>query len=268
MKVVIWTSCQGYAISSSLKRHHPEFSVEIYLNYVYLDDPSSTIPPDFSDCDVFIYQRYEDRDSHPEMQIDRLLSEVVPATAKRICVPRIYFTGYWPLSIEDHDDFPKTPVPEILRPYPHEGVNKLMESLLNESYLRGDSIRENLKSTLSRLRAKESAGDITGIADFIEKNFSQRRLFYHPSHPKGDVCALLVAGVFELMGLEVPNTLAEELEHEFDYDIDAPILPCVASALELEFDWKFASHKKFPTIVDTESFYRQLTAKFHPDAYD
>lgn len=213
---VLHANCQGEPLARLLAAS-PEFSarwaVRHYTNYI-----REIIPQDVLEkATLFLYQHLgpEWGDAGSEALLARL-----GKTARAMCIPNMFFLGYWPfwtgkspMPFGDHflDKLYEAGAgkPEILRVYLHGKVAAIAD------------LDDVVAKTLDVERAKEERCAVK-TADFVAANWRAARLFQTVNHP--DVPLLLHAadGILRRLGL---GGLPENVRDTFFFDYEGFCLP-------------------------------------------
>lgn len=226
---VIHANCQGEPLALLLQSS-PEFAARwrvcLYTNYTREAIPDSAL----REATLFLYQNLgpEWGDVASAALLDRLGPGAVP-----VCIPNMFFTGYWPFwtsaSPMDFGDFfldrlhaSGAGKPEMLRVYLHGNIAKMAD------------LEGNVRETLRREREKEAACDVT-TADFVAANWQKTRLFQTVNHPDAPLLMHAAGGLLAHLGLPPLPAMARE---SFTYGYEGfqlPIHPKVAAFFTLAF---------------------------------
>ncbi|MDL2210885.1 hypothetical protein LJC26_08820, partial [Desulfovibrio sp. OttesenSCG-928-O18] len=226
---VLHANCQGEPLALLLGLS-PEFAarwrIRQYTNYTRDAIPDSVL----QNATLFLYQHLGPE--WGDISSEALLQKTGPGTAS-VCIPNMFFKGYWPLWTSDSPmDFGDTLLdrlylsgagkPEILRIYLHGDMKKLADPA------------GVLAKTLATEREKERYCDVKTAA-FVEENWRKTRLFQTVNHP--DVPLLLHAaqGILRHLGLApLPEAVCAEFSYGYE-GFDLPIHPQVAAFHGLPF---------------------------------
>lgn len=226
---LLHANCQGEPLALLLASS-PEFSarwrVRHYTNYTREAIPEEAL----RDATLFIYQHLG-----PEwggFSSDSLLGEINPA-ASSLCIPNMFFKGYWPFWTSDSPmDFADVLLdtlyasgagkPEMLKIYLHGTVTRMVD------------VDGTVAETLRIEREKEKRCDIETSA-FMARHWRERPLFQTVNHPGEELLLLVAQGVLAHLGLPC---LSGDVCAAFRYDYEGfhlPIHPKVGAHLGLEF---------------------------------
>ena len=222
--------CEGFRLSEELNRH---FAVKYHFANLQ-PNLHEAARRDLDSCDIVLAQNIADWDNYP-------LRDAIPTRAQLLRFPLLAFTSLWPF---DHYNGPGDKEP-IDREWPN----------LTFTYLDGllGRLRREIPDKEARFRAYESLegpGVINyvrlhefeqrrllamdaqfggAIGQFILDNFRQRQLFFTTNHPSGDVFAMLMQRILNLLEVKLPFKPVRRLD--ILGDIQVPVHPKVAAAL-------------------------------------
>jgi hypothetical protein len=266
LQVIIWSNCQAGPLNNLfIKFFNKEVVSQYFINYRYMLENKDV--PDFSNCDVFIYQNYEVKGKY---DLSTIISNLKPGTMT-ISLPYLYFDGYWG-SYEQHP-LTKTcekngmfshclyhPVMETLKT--REEIPEIVDKIFSEDAYSKEECLSTVKKSLDFIRDKEKTTTIKDVSYFIESNFRKEKLFYTNRHPTGVVLAFVYDQIFKNMALLLPREIIErETMYSLDFNSRTAIPPSVALHLSLEFSVEEASHKFIPEIKTA----RQFVSRFLED---
>ncbi len=226
---ILHANCQGDSVKQLLL-NTPAFSnlfyIEKYTNYLHEDIPAKSL----NNCSLFIYQQLSAR--WGEHATYALLQKLPPNTPT-ICIPNMFFNGYWPLWTN------KTHMA-----YGNMLIEHLAESGLGIAeilhiYLHGDIKAKYdldclVKLSRDREIEKEKHSSIKTL-DIIDSFWREEQLFHTVNHPGPRLMLHVVSGILEQLGLgKIPSLICNAyfaLENEFTQ----PIHPQVANLFHLPF---------------------------------
>jgi hypothetical protein len=226
---LIHANCQGDALCSLLAatpafaRH---FELRKYTNYLKEAIPQE----DFDRCRVFLYQHLGERWN--DLSSDALLARLHPA-ARRLKIPNLLFTGYWPLwtnkSTMNYGDILLDLL--VSKGYTEsEALHVYLRGRLAEKY----KLDALLGETLFHERRKEQDA-VIALTDFIEENWRARQLFRTPNHPDGSLLLAIADAVLERLELgRVPPSLRDSFTPDYP-DFELPIHPQAGEHFGLSF---------------------------------
>lgn len=232
-------NCQGEPLALLLAKS-PEFSakwrVAHYTNYTREAIPKSVLKT----ATLFVYQ-------HLGAEWGEVASQALSARlnplAERVCVPNMFFAGYWPFwtskSPMNFGDYFLDKLyeagagkPEILRIYRHGNVAAMAD------------LEGVVAETLALERKKEERC-VVKTADFVEKHWRSMRLFQTVNHPEAPLLVVTAQGILAHLGLSpLPDSVCREFT--FDYEgFELPIHPKVAARHGLSFAGEDAEYRVF-----------------------
>lgn len=225
---IIHANCQGEPLLERLMLC-PSFAERYECTLVtnYTREP---MPESITSASLLLYQ-------HLGPQWGELASETVirrlPANARSLCIPNMFFMGYWPLwysapgfNYRDRrlDDLLDMDLPdeETLTLFLRQPIKKYhdLDRLLDETF---------------QHEAEREAHTPIKYLDFIRENWRTRRLFNTINHPGSELMALAAHGVLTELGLEpVPMERLCALPDPFP-EFELPVHPLVADHYGLGF---------------------------------
>ncbi|EPR44689.1 hypothetical protein dsx2_1317 [Desulfovibrio sp. X2] len=226
---LIHANCQGEPLARLLLAQ-PGFAARhrcgVVLNYTREEVPAEAL----STCGLFLYQHLGPE--WGELSSAALLSRLPPG-ATSLCIPNLFFKGYWPLwtSAPDFD-------------YSDVLLDALLERGLSRAqvlhlYLRTDPAKycdldALAAASLEHERRKEAHTPIKYV-DLILCRYRKEHLFFTVNHPKKALLRHVADGVLAHLGLPPLSdaeaaTVPEELG-----EIELPVHPAVASRFGLSF---------------------------------
>lgn len=227
---ILHANCQGEPLLERLMAS-PEFAGG-YTCVQYTNYTREPIPDDMlARCDLFLYQ-------HLGPQWDGLASERLvsrlPASARSLCIPNMFFKGYWPgWSGQGGFNFRCTLLDELIG----RGLSPEETVLL---YLRADlasafDLRAVLDDSLARERLKQALTPVP-YADLLETEFAARRIFNTVNHPGRLLMDHAARGILARLGMEPADEAALAALGEPFAEFEQPVHPSVAAF----FGWDFA----------------------------
>ena len=227
---IVHANCQGDPLLERL-RLCPEFAdrYECVLITNYTREP---VPSDLlSRCSLFLYQHLGPQ--WKELASASLL-EKLPSDARSLCIPNMFFTGYWPTWSGERgfdyrcrhlDELVATslPIEEIVLLYVHTDMAAKHDLL------------SMVADTLERERERESHTPIKYL-DIISRDYRSEQLFNTVNHPGKRLMNHAATEVLTELGFTVPDeTVLDALGEPFP-EFEQPINPKVAA----HFGWDFA----------------------------
>ncbi len=226
---IIHANCQGEPLAELLATS-PEFSarwrIRHYTNYLREPIPDA----EMATAGLFLYQHLGPE--WGEASSGALLARLNPK-ARRLCVPNMFFQGYWPFwtskSPMEFGDFLLDRLiengagkPEILRIYLSAAVERMVD------------IPGVLAETLRIERQKEEKSDVRTV-DLVERLWRQELLFHTLNHPGRTLLLHLADSLLDLLGLPpVPESFRRDYKPEYA-NFDLPIHPRVGALFQLPF---------------------------------
>ncbi len=230
---IMHANCQGDELETLLKASAPfsrKYRLARYTNYTREPIPLEAL----AGCALFLYQHLEEH--WGEFSSASLLARL-PATARSLCLPNLFFKGYWPFwtrsSPIDFGDIllnrlidEGAPKPVILKIYLHSDIR-----------VHGD-LAASLEETLETERRKEEGSPVK-VLEYFLRHWKERPLFHTINHPGRELLELTANGI--LAQLDLPPLTEEELTplrgtlFPSYADFDLPIHPQVAAFHGLAF---------------------------------
>ncbi len=238
LSCLVSANCQGVPLIKQLlafkpfqKSYHPEYFINFKKEIIPLEKLQT--------CNLLIYQKLGT--SWNEISEEYLLAHVNPK-AKVVCMPNIYNNTLWPISKGTGN---------LSNPYDETYIDELMQrglSLNEILYLvkKADfSKHYDLQSMYEKsmeIERNKGYARCSEICDYIEENFSKRKLFTTFNHPYGSLLNLAAKVVLEEIGYRnVPDSLIPNISCDEDYYM--PIHHSVAKFFHLSY---IDENTKFP----------------------
>ncbi len=231
---ILHANCQGEPLLKRLLTS-PEFSSRyecvLYTNYIKEPIPDDMI----GDCALFLYQYLKPR--WGELASDRLLAKL-PDGARSLCVPNLFFKGYWPLwSGKQGFDYRCSLLDDVI----DLGLPPEETVLL---FLHTDVAKHNplslVSATIEQEREREKHTPVKYL-DVILKNYREQRIFNTVNHPGSLLMNHVTRGVLAELGMEPADDGAMQSLGDPFPEFEQPINPKIGDF----FGWDFAG-------VDTE----------------
>lgn len=219
-KVVIYTNCQGQAISNILLGH-PTLSLEydfenaVYLgNYTYINTDESLPWDVIMDADLFIYQPISsDRGKHSTADILKCLKP----TCKICSFVYLYNYALWECLVFADGDYDIGTLGMKYAVINHEPITDLRNKGVSFEDIKKQIIsktfdwkfKERYEKTQSILREKEKECSIK-VADFIDSNHKDNMLFYTQNHPSMFFLRYIAKEFIKQIGGHDPELLPDE----------------------------------------------------------
>ena len=226
---VLHANCQGEPLAALL-RLCPEFAaryeIRLFTNYTREPVPDEAL----ASCGLFLYQ-------HLGPHWDGLASEAllrkIPRSAAALCVPNMFFLGYWPLwHSAPGFDFRDRFLDHLLE----RGLSKteILHLYLRTDLTRKYDLQALLDRSLEREREREAQTPVKYL-DVILEGFRERMLFHTVNHPGPELMALAARGVLTRLGLTPPPEADLLGSARLFPEFQLPIHPQVAAFLGLAF---------------------------------
>ncbi len=236
---ILHANCQGEPLAALLAAS-PEFNarwrIRHYTNYTR----EAIAPEDLRAATLFLYQRLGP--GWGEFASDALLARLSPRCAA-LCVPNMFFKGYWPFWTSDSPmefgDFLLDRLiesgagkPEILRVYLHGPVEKMAD------------FAAIVSATLD-LEQKKEQGCALDTANLVEARWREEQLFQTVNHPDKTLLLHTADGILARLGLpDLPAVVREGFSVEYE-GFHLPIHPKVAAYHKLPFAGEEADYPVF-----------------------
>ncbi|MEF2232342.1 MAG: WcbI family polysaccharide biosynthesis putative acetyltransferase [Pseudodesulfovibrio sp.] len=229
-RCIIHANCQGEPLLERLNRC-PEFAdrfeARIYVNYVREPIPDREL----RECSLFLYQHLGDR--WDDLASSALLARL-PAGARSLCIPNMFFKGYWPMwDGRAGFDYRCSLLDEVvdLGLTPEETLVLFLRTDVARKYDLDALYRE----TLEREREREARTPVKYV-HLIAAHGHETRLFNTVNHPGPLLLNHAAVEILHRLGFTPPAPEAfEALPAPFP-EFEQPIHPKVAA----HFGWPFA----------------------------
>jgi len=261
----VFGNCQIYAIAQWLleeKRFAEKY-------YIVLSEPVHRLGEDvrrnglkeefLRELSLFVYQYIETSNSFSRLLGTEYILSKLSNECKKICIPNMYFTGYFPQFCKVYN----SPLKSIkkfsngLIPYGDRqlqensekyckreiGLEVIIQNLQKADLYSREEILDNVSASLDELKHREKKCQII-ISDYIVAHYREKRLFYAVNHPADDLIKEMVKRILVYLGYTNPSIMEAEIK-ELD-EIEEFIFPCVKEQLELKFEAEKARlHKSY-----------------------
>ncbi len=226
---IIHANCQGDSLKGLLL-NSPAFGnlfhIEKYTNYLHEEIPDSSL----KNCAIFLYQQLGEQ--WGDQATSALLQKLPPHT-QSLCIPNMFFNGYWPLwTNATHMAYG-----DILLEYLSESGLGIAEIV--HIYLHGNiNAKYNLEQLVQKSRDKEIEKEkylsITTL-DIIDTYWREEQLFHTVNHPGPRLMLHMTDSILKHFGLgQVPQSTRKALEN-LDEEFIQPIHPQVGQHFNLPF---------------------------------
>ena len=249
---ILHANCQGEPLLDRLNLC-PEFSARyetrLFTNYVREPVPDELLGA----CSLFLYQ-------YLDSKWDGLASEALlaklPETARALCVPNMFFKGYWPLwSGQEGFNYRCAHLDEIIElglP-PEETALFFLHQEAAEKY----DLLEMVAASIRQEREREAHTPVKYV-DLLAANYRETRLFNTVNHPGPLLMDHAASEVLRLLGFDAPDpALFQGLGDPFP-EFEQPINPKVASF----FGWDFAGPDTLYEIYGRKMTFARYAANY------
>lgn len=228
---ILHANCQGEPLLARLmtsREFADRFECVQYTNYTRDPVPDEML----ARCGLFLYQHLG-----PEwggLASERLVSRL-PASARSLCIPNMFFKGYWPgWSGQGGFNFRCTLLDELIA----QGLSPEETTLV---YLRADlaakfDLPAVIAQSLAQERSKQALTPVPYV-DVLEAEYARSRIFNTVNHPGRLLMDHAARGVLRLLGLEAPDEDALAALDEPFPEFEQPVHPSVAAF----FGWDSAA---------------------------
>ncbi|QGY40034.1 hypothetical protein GM415_07810 [Pseudodesulfovibrio cashew] len=228
---IVHANCQGPPLLDRL-RACPQFDEQyecvLYTNYVREPVPDELL----ARCDLFLYQFLTP--SWGDLASKTLLSKL-PDSARSLCVPNMFFKGYWPLwSGAAGFDYRCSHLDEFLAMNlpPRETVMLYLRSDIPRRF----DLLDLVSKSIEQERERESHTPIKYL-ELLLAEYRDQRLFNTVNHPGRLLMDHVASGVLEHLGFDHPGQAAFDAVDDPFADFEQPIHPRIGDY----FGWDFAT---------------------------
>ena len=222
---LIHANCQGDELETLLLASSAfarAYDIERYTNYTREDVPEESL----SRCSLFLYQQLGSEWS--QLSSGYLLSRL-PSSAVSLCIPNLFFNGYWPLWTSES---PIAYGDSLLNRLIDESASKpaILNIYLNKDLRSFVDMQAVFEQSLAKERAKEQGAKIR-VLDRVLEYWQERPLFHTVNHPGRELMLHIAQSV--LRELDFPELKQKELSALPELfpsyaEFDLPIHPQVA----------------------------------------
>lgn len=251
-RCIVHANCQGEPLIERLKLC-PEFAetydCTLYTNYIREEVPETAL----KESTLFLYQYLG-----PEWGAlsSQALLQKLSGNATSLCIPNMFFTGYWPTWYDK---------PGFNHRCSH--LDELIDLGLPEEetavlYLRADVARKFdlpglLKRTLELERTRETHTPVKYL-DLIIELHGKQRLFNTVNHPGSLLMNHAAKGILKQLGFEPPTDDRLEALGEPFPEFEQPINPQVAAF----FGWDFATKDTLYEVYGRKMTFARYAANY------
>ncbi len=245
---IIHANCQGDSIKQLLLST-PAFSnffyIEKYTNYLHDNIPTTSL----KNCKLFIYQQLSAR--WGENATDNLLQKLSPS-AQTLCIPNMFFNGYWPLwTNATHMAYG-----DMLIEYLAQNGLSIAEIL--HIYFHGDirakyDLEHLFKISRTKEIEKEKNSNIKTL-DLIDSLWREELLFYTVNHPAPRLVLHVVDGILDLLGMGKISPTIRDAFTALEEEFIQPIHPQVTELFNLSFVTKNQLYNVYGQKMNFEQY--------------
>lgn len=225
---ILHGNCQGEHLAAIFRRcpdFDSRFDLRVYVNYARQEIPADEL----ARCGLFLYQYLG-----PEWGAfaSQALLDRLPAGCERLCIPNIFFRGYWPLwagkaGVEFRDVYLDHLLGLGLDP--RDVLHLYLNTPLEKKY----DLDALLEETIAIERGREAHTPVKYL-EFILSRFRAERLMLTVNHPGPGLLAHCAVGILRELGLCCPNPVPVALEPYYT-EFELPVHPHVARRYGLAF---------------------------------
>ncbi|CCH50031.1 WcbI family polysaccharide biosynthesis putative acetyltransferase [Pseudodesulfovibrio piezophilus] len=249
---ILHANCQGPPLLDRLMLS-PDFSANyectVFTNYTREPVPESTL----ARCSLFLYQHLGP--GWGPLASESLLRQL-PPDAEHLCIPNMFFKGYWPMwSGESGFDYRCTHLEKYLSMGlpPEQTVMLFLRSDVTRHY----DLLELVSESIALERERESHTPIPYL-EVIKEGYRDQRLFNTVNHPGKELMNHVAKGVMQHLSLALPEeTRLEALGEPFP-EFEQPINPKIAQ----HFGWDFATTDTHYQIYGRTMTYARYVANY------
>ena len=238
-----------------------------------------TIPDDFKNTDIFIYQNYSIQ-KDDIYDLSNILTNILKSSCIKICIPSLRGEFLFCYNNTDIHNRKNEQTKSSMMPFgkffyginyidkeiieinydidieyeKNQIIENIYSKIMNQYLIDNETICSYYDTNMEYLEKKIVNSDVPELLEFIKNNFKKIRLFHNPNHPTGILLNFMVKRVFNLLNLEYPDTSENIsiLDNSLN-DWIMPILPSVRRYYGFEFEDKCSSWYD-KDIIDTPSF--------------
>ncbi|WP_207261795.1 WcbI family polysaccharide biosynthesis putative acetyltransferase [Desulfovibrio sp. Huiquan2017] len=249
---LIHANCQGEPLQARLDccpAFRERYECRLYTNYVREPIPEA----DLTRCSLFLYQYLGP--TWGELASETLIGKL-PDHARALCVPNMFFKGYWPTwSGRAGFDYRC----ELLDGYIDAGLTADEATLL---YLRANLVTKLdlaalREGSLRREREREALTPVK-YTSLIEEFHGREQLFNTVNHPGARLMDHAARGVLRELGLPRPDADALAALGDPFPEFEQPIHPSVATF----FGWDFAGPGRRYKVYGRRMTFAAWTANY------
>lgn len=248
---IVHANCQGEPLANLLLKS-PDFRrryrVRIYTNYTREPIPADEL----SSCGLLLHQHLDEKWGE---LASSALRERIPDQAVSLCIPNMFFKGYWPLwSGEPGFDYRDILLDRLLDK--GLGRTETLHLYLNTGLALKYDIEKLIEESLRHEKKKEGQTPVKYL-DLILEGQKSKMLFNTVNHPGPELMAHAARGTLKALGLDESEVEKQKTE-DFFPEIKLPIHPLVAGRLGLDFagpDTRYEVYGKKRTFAEYAEAY-------------
>jgi len=268
--IVIYSNCQGQAISELLKKLDNEFTneydvdnIDYISNYQNIVDNTPLDYDKLSNCDLFIYQPISSK--HGIFATDKVKT-VLKESCIQISFPYIYNYAFWEILVFRRGDHNLSSINSEYIVINHEPIINLKNQGVSLDDIKMQIIsgnfdfkfKERYEKTLSILREHEKDCTIK-VADFIDKNHKDIHLFYTQNHITAPFVKYMVNKILDHLGYS--SELLDVISYRpfyADYYIDCPIGKYAYAYYKFKFMNEPEDNTIYPLLNEVSNIYNNI----------
>lgn len=197
---------------------------------------------------LFIYQNIKQDNKFSKKLASDTIINFIGINCKKVSIPNVFFKGYFPQLGPN----PNNPCigskynAEGLFPYGDENIRSMLAAGMDASqilkhisakdFYHQDDVKRKAELSIQELKEREQKCDVK-ISDFIEQHYKEHRLFYVPNHPTNFVIKELACRILSYLGYKNCTMNIKNIPE--NDNLEVPIYPSVARALDLKFNTKY-----------------------------
>ncbi len=262
---IIHANCQGDNLKALLL-NTPSFSkffdIQKYTNYLNENIPNQSL----DSCALFIYQQLGEQWGD---QATASLLQKLPAHTQCICIPNIFFNGYWPLwTNATHMAYGDMLIEHLA----NSGLNasEILHIYMNGNISTKFDLKQLIKLSREKELEKEKNSSIKTI-NIIDTHWREEQLFHTINHPGARLTLHVANAVLAKLGLgEVPPSTRNAYENMKEEFVQ-PIHPQVAEYFDIPFVTPTTLYNVYGQTLDFEQYtraYIQCRLQQGPDKID
>lgn len=142
----------------------------------------------------------------------------------------------------------------------------IVDVIQNGEVYKAEDIISHFNQQMEKIKKREAKCDIQ-ISDYIENNYRDKKLFYEPGHPSGDVLYEMGRRICKLLHIEYEESFLPVCRMD---TLELFIYGCVCRALNLNFKQDYVRRKDHSATIynrpiDLEEYVRQSVIWLYED---